>query len=100
MSIKDFFERENLSPLLKLPPEMRQKLFSGSHLSRREKYVVANLYYLDSWNKLDDYLELLPTMADMDLSECLESIDILEEKGFITKKGSKLILRIKPITYK
>ena len=100
MSIKDFFDREKISPLLKLPDEMREKLFSGTHLSRREKYVMANLYYLDSWNKLDEYKSLLPAMADMELSECLESIDILEEEGFISRKGQKIILRIKPITYK
>lgn len=100
MSIKDFFHRENLSPLLELPADLREKVFSGSQLALREKYVLANLYYLDSQNKLQEYWNLLPAMADQDLSQCRESLEILQAKGFITLKGNKLVLKIKPLTYK
>ncbi len=99
MSIKDFFNRENLPLLLELPPELRRKIFSETSMDLREKYVLANLYYLDSRNKLDEYKQLLPAMADLNEEQCLESIRILEEKGLLVRKGHKLILKIKPLTY-
>ncbi len=100
MSINDFFNRENISPLLRLPRELREKVFSGTHMDQREKYVLANLYHLDSLDKLNEYADMLPAMTDMSLEKCLESVKILEQKGFVARKGRNLILKIKPLTYK
>ncbi len=100
MSIDEFFARSKLKRLLNLPENFRAKIFGTNNLNTEEKFILANLYYLDSIGNIGKAKELLPSLTGYSSQECDLILDELSKKKLIDKRRDNICLRIKPLTYK
>ena len=70
MSIDEFFAHTKLQRLLKLPESFRSKIFGTNNLTTDEKFILANLYYLDSVGNLREFKTLLPALTGYSQQKC------------------------------
>ena len=100
MSIDKFFTRSKLKRLLNLPENLRASIFGTNSLNTEEKFILANLYYLDSIGNIGKAKELLPSLTGYSSQKCDLILDELSKKKLIDKRRDNICLRIKPLTYK
>ncbi|MFP4167294.1 MAG: hypothetical protein ACLFSY_00415 [Desulfonatronovibrionaceae bacterium] len=100
MGIDDFFANDQLTKLLNLPEGMRASIFASKRLSGDEKFVLANLYLLDAYGKLDRFAELLPQMTKLEREKINSAIDSLARHRLINREKQRITLKIRPMDYK
>ncbi|MBT8763478.1 hypothetical protein KFV02_05980 [Desulfohalobiaceae bacterium Ax17] len=99
MSIDEFFAHTKLKKLLNLPESFRSKIFGTNKLTTDEKFILANLYYLDSVGNLLEFKTLLPPLTGYSQQKCELILTELNKKNFIYMRKNQVSLRIKPLTY-
>ena len=99
MSIDKFFAHSKIKRLITIPEDLRVKIFGSDNLTTDEKFMLANLYYLDSKRKLPLARKILPLLTGYSDQECEQILVQLSKKQLIWKQKNNIHLRVKPIRY-
>lgn len=99
MDIEKFLAEQNLVRLINLPEGLRKKIFASNKLSRDEKFIMANLYLLDAYKKIDRHMELLPAMTNMRPDEIKKNLQTLARNKLIVYNQQQIKIKTRPMDY-